>query len=283
MQSVSSPARQARSHYRHELRTLTYVTLDEANGGVIRNLSHEGASVQAVAPLRHEQKVRLRFELRFPRLRLDAYGQVSWTKPSGQCGIRFVGLSARVTNQINQWIFSNLLDAAVRETTESRSMFEGSVISVTGQQWASEESDGLTVSAAMRPIIQLKPRMVGDEACVHVAEREQDYFLDSFDESYAKLGRPSRPISAKSLAWLVDSLVMTAALLLFALTFLSIARELPEWPVTLGAVVAAAAFVAGAYWSLFAIFGGPSLGTRLAQATSEPDQDRERDGEDRFR
>ena len=81
MQSATFPARQARTHYRHELRTLTYVTLDEANGGIVRNLSHEGVAVQAVAPLRQEQRVRLRFELRFPRLRIDTSGQVSWARP----------------------------------------------------------------------------------------------------------------------------------------------------------------------------------------------------------
>src|SRR5258708_8244778 len=94
MQSATFPARQARTHYRHELRTLTYVTLDEANGGIVRNLSHEGVAVQAVALLRQQQRVRLRFELRFPRLRIDTSGQVSWASPSGQCCIRFVDLPA---------------------------------------------------------------------------------------------------------------------------------------------------------------------------------------------
>src|SRR5260370_37322 len=159
MQSASFPARQARSHYRHELRTLTYVTLDEANGGVIRNLNHEGVAVQAVGALRVQQRVRLRFEL-------------SWL---------------------------------------------------------------------------------------------------------------ARPISARTLAWLVDSLVVVAALLLFAVIFLSITHELPEWPLTLGAVAAATVFVAAAYWTLFAVFGGPSLGARLAQATSGFDEKEESDGEDRFR
>ena len=57
MQSASFPSRQARSHYRHELRTLTYVILDEANGGVIRNLNHDGVAVQAVGALRVQQRV----------------------------------------------------------------------------------------------------------------------------------------------------------------------------------------------------------------------------------
>jgi len=129
-------------------------------------------------------------------------------------------------------------------------------------------------------VIQLEPRVSSsDEARVPLMEMEEE----SFEQTYAGLNWLSRPISAKSLAWLVDSLVVIAALLLFALTFLSIARELPEWPVTLGAVVFAAAFVVAAYWSLFAVFGGPSLGVRLAQATSGLDHDDEGGEEDRFR
>src|SRR5258708_34137402 len=91
MQSATFPARQARTHYRHELRTLTYVTLDEANGGIVRNLSHEGVAVQGRAPPRQEQRVRLRFVVGFPRLRGDARGQVSWAHPSGRHGIPFGG------------------------------------------------------------------------------------------------------------------------------------------------------------------------------------------------
>jgi len=72
MQFATFPARQPRSHYRHALRTLTYVTLDEANGGIIRNLNHEGVAVQAVAAPRVQQRIRLRFELRFPRQQWSA-------------------------------------------------------------------------------------------------------------------------------------------------------------------------------------------------------------------
>ena len=120
MQLVSFPARQARTHYRHELRTLTYVTLDAANGGIVRNLNREGVAVQAVAPLRQEQRVRLRFELRFPRLRVETYGQVTWAGPSGQCGIRFVDLPSQTARQIDQWIFSNLLDGIEPEGDHGR-------------------------------------------------------------------------------------------------------------------------------------------------------------------
>jgi hypothetical protein len=303
MQAVPFPARQARTHYRHELRTLTYVTLDEANGGIVRNLNQEGVAVQAVAPLRPQQRVWLRFELRFPRLRVETYGQVSWASPSGQCGIRFVDLPERTSHQINQWIFSNLLDAAAREAAHPRSIFGVSVVSIVreenvreenvGEENAGEESsrqenapevsDGLTLSATPRPAIRLGPSFTKrDEAQVLSQQREEDLAEPAAD-SHAQLNWLSRPLSGRTLAWLVDSLVVIAALLLFTLIFLSIAHELPQWPLTLSAAVAAAVFVAATYWALFAVFGGSSLGARLAQAASGREEKEENEGIGRFR
>jgi hypothetical protein len=275
MQAASFPARQARSNYRHELRTLTYVTLDEANGGIIRNLNHEGMAVQAVAPLRQQQRVRLRFELRFPRLRIDASGQVSWASPSGQCGVRFVDLAASTRHQINEWIFSNLLDALARDAANPRSIFATSVGSIVREENVrventsdpSEEEDGLTLSASPRPAIRLESNITKrDEA--QVLPRCEEDPADVADYPDARLRWLSRPLSGRTLAWLVDSLVVLAAVLLFALIFLSIAHELPPWPLALGTVLAAAGFVAVTYRTVFAVFGGPSLGARLAQEAS---------------
>jgi len=282
MQSASFPARQARTLSRHELRTLTYVTLDEANGGIVRNLSQAGVAVQAVAPLLQQQRVRLRFELRFPRLRVETYGQVSWTSPSGQCGIRFVDLPARTRHQINEWIFSNLLDSLAREAAHPRSIFGGSVVSIVREENGSEENDGLTLSAAPRPPIRLEPNVTGpDEA--RVLQHGEEDFADPSYSSPAQLSWLSRPISGRSLAWLVDSLVLIAALLLFALIFLSIAHELPQWQLTLSAALAAAVFVAAAYWTLLAVFGGPSVGARLARAASGLEEEEESEDPGRFR
>jgi PilZ domain len=309
MQAASFPARRARTHYRHELRTLTYVTLDDANGGIIRNLSHEGVAVQALAALRPERHVRLRFELKSPRLRVETSGQVSWASASGQCGIRFVDLPARTRHQINEWIFSNLLDAIARDAGHPRSIFGASVVSITreenaGQQNAREENvleenDGLRLSPAPRSAILLEPGVARQpEATVlhpssrhaavlqspvltssvlnqHSEEDLADYFADSVRDPYAQLNWLSRPLSGRTLSWLVDGLVVTAALLMFALIFLSIAHELPPLPLTLGTVAAAAVFVALAYRAVFAVFGGRSLGARLARAVSSGEEKEE--------
>ena len=277
MQSVSFPAREARTHYRHELRTLAYVTLDEANGGIIRNLSHEGVAVQAVGALRPQQFVRLRFELRFPRLRVETAGQVSWASASGRCGIRFVDLPVRTRHQINEWIFANLLDAIARDAAHPRSIFGASVVSIAPGEKAREETirqenDGLTVSAAPR----LEPVFTTpDEASLHRHSEEE--LADPADDPYAQLNWLSRPLSGRTLSWLVDGLVVTAALLLFALIFLSIAHELPPWPLALGTAVAAAIFVAATYWGVFSVFGGASLGVRLARGTSSIEEEESED------
>jgi hypothetical protein len=271
MQVISDPARQARSHYRHELRTLTYVTLDEANGGIIRNLNHKGVAVQAVAALRQEQRVRLRFELRFPRLRVETKGQVSWANRSGQCGIRFVDLPASIRRQIDEWIFSNLLDALARDAAHPR-IFGASVAAIVREDSAVE--DGLTLSAAPRPAIRLEPSITKQDDLL-LPEHREEYPADLVDEPHARVSWLSRPISGHTLAWLADSLVVVAALLLFALIFLSIAHELPPWPLTLATAVAATIFIAATYRTVFALFGGASLGARLAQAASSVEEEEE--------
>ena len=276
MQSASFPAQQARTHYRHELRTLTYVTLDEANGGIIRNINDEGVAVQAVAALRLHQRVRLRFELRFPRLRVDASGQVSWTSPSGQCGIRFVDMPAGTRHQIDEWMFSNLLDALARYATHPRSIFGASVVSIVREENVPLEDDGLTLSAAPQPPIRLEPSSIQRDEALSAYPNENisdpnisdPSTLDPAHDPFAQLNWLSRPLSGRALAWLVDSLAVTAALLLFALVFLSIAHELPPWPLALGTGAAAAVFVAATYKTLFAVFGGRSLGARLAHEAS---------------
>jgi RDD family/PilZ domain len=284
MQVVSFPARQARTHYRHELRSLTYVTLNTANGGIIRNLNSQGVAVQAVAPLHQHERVRLRFELRFPRLRVETYGQVQWATPAGQCGIRFIDLPSRSSHAISEWIFSNLLDSLARERSH-HSIFRDSRDPVIQGEASGEDfsgySDGLILSARPRPSILPEKISVRLEEAKHFPEPQQELARPGCDPE-AELNWLSQPLSGRTLAWLVDGLVMVAALLLFTLIFLAITHELPVWPVTLGAITAAVIFVAGAYWVLFNLFGGASLGNRLIRATSSREEEETREAS-RFR
>ncbi len=234
MEAGLSPARQARAKHRHELHTLTYVTLDQANGGIVRNLSHEGIGVQAVAALRPQQQLRVRFELRNPRVRVEARGEVTWSTFSGQCGIRFLDLSPRLTRQINEWIFGNLLEGISLHAERAGTMFADA-----------QDSAGLMVSESPLKVIQLPMR------------------THEMRQSAVELDWLSRPLSGRSLVWTINTLVIVAACLLFALVFLSVTGEPPRWPMEMvgGAVI----LVASLYWGFFRVFGGTSPGARLAR------------------
>ena len=255
MDAGVSSARRARSQHRHELRTLTYVTLDQANGGVVRNLTHEGMGAQVVVAVCPKQQLRVRFELRYPRLRVETRGEVVWATFSGQCGIRFLDLSGRSRRQIQEWIFGDLLEGAAAHAGE---MF--------GEPAPAFEDDGLVVSAAPLKVIELPVReTVPAETAPH----------DSFELDWL-----SQPLSARGLAWTVNTLTVFAGLLLFVLVFLAVNREAPPWPFEM--MGGAAVFVGLMYWGFFSLFGGGSLGRRMARMAGA-DDGQDEDGDARFR
>jgi hypothetical protein len=266
MDAGLSPARQARAKHRHELRTLTYVTLEDSNGGIVRNLNHEGIGVQAVAAVRPRQQLRVRFELRHPRLRVETRGEVTWSTYSGQCGIRFLEMSPRMTRQINEWIFGNLLEGISLHADHAGSMFG----EATG---VAEEDDGLMISAAPLKVIELplrpdpfRPVPVCDETDA---------------QPLAQLDWLSQPLSGRSLVWTINTLVVVAALLLFSLVFLAVTREPPRWPLAM--IGLAAVVVAALYWGFFQVFGGSSPGARLARLAGCDLEDDEETADTRFR
>ncbi|PYQ43563.1 MAG: hypothetical protein DMG99_06340 [Acidobacteria bacterium] len=245
MDAGTSLARQTRTKHRHELRALTYVTLDQANGGIVRNLTREGLAVQAVAAVHPMQEVRVRFELRYPKLRVEARGQVMWSTVSGQCGIRFID---------QQWIFGDLLEAAALHS--NRAMF-----ALPGlRESAPIEEDGLLTSATPIKIIDL-PCPPNDA--------EKSSLQDLLDEETpAALDWLLQPLSASGLAWALNALAMAAGLLLFAVIFLSVTHETPSWSV----LTTLTLLVPALYWGFFHVFGGCSLGTRLARLTDCDDE-----------
>lgn len=248
MDAGTSLARQTRTKHRHELRALTYVTLDQANGGIVRNLTREGLAVQAVAAVHPMQEVRVRFELRYPKLRVEARGQVMWSTVSGQCGIRFIDLPPTVSRDIQQWIFGDLLEAAA--------LHSAAIFRPPGLREASPiEEDGLLTSATPVQVIDLP----------HLPDHVEKSSLQDLlaEETPTALDWLLQPLSASGLAWAVNALAMAAGLLLFAVIFLSVTHETPTWPV----LATLALLVPALYWGFFHIFGGCSLGTRLARLT----------------
>lgn len=271
MDAGLSPARQARAKRRHELRTLTYVMFDQANGGVVRNVSDDGIGVQVVTAVRPRQQLRVRFELSRPRLRVETGGEVMWATSSGQCGIRFVDLSPRMTRQINEWIFGDLLERTALHSERAGPMFAGAHESALVVA-ASEEDDGLMVSASPVKVIELPLRLPPPA-------RRLDVDPPTIPMPSSELDWLSQPLSGRSLIWTINALVAFAALLLFVLVFLSVTREAPQWPLAM--MGGAAIFVAFLYWGFFQMFGGSSPGARLARLVGcNPEEEEARD---RFR
>jgi hypothetical protein len=285
MEAGTSPARQARAQHRHELRTLAYVTLDQANGGIVRNLTHGGIGVQVVAAVRPRQQLRVRFELRYPRLQVETRAEVVWATFSGQCGIRFLDMPPVLKQQINQWIFGNLLEGVSLHAEHSGSIFaprpESEVrVHAAGNGRSStvavEEDDGLMVSASPVKVIALPVRREPPEPVI----REEEDVISETQPLSADLDWLSQPLTGRTLAWTVDGLVVFASLLLFMLVFLSVTREAPKWPLPM--VSGAALTMAGLYWAFFRYFAGGSLGTKLARIAESDCQDREI-GQETFR
>jgi len=292
MDAGLSSARQARAQHRHELRTLTYVTLDQANGGIVRNLSANGIGVQAVAAIRPQQQVRVRFELRYPRLPVETQAEVVWSTFSGQCGFRFLNPKPELTRQISRWIFGDLLERISLHEERSGTIFAPAVSAPQEEapmngngsgSVAVEGDDGLIVSPMPLKVIELPVRPLPPESIVgreEIVHPPMPSFLAAPSQSLAtELDWLSRPLSGRALAWTIDGLMIFASLLLFALVFLSVAREAPRWPLAIAVV--ASAVMAGVYWLFFRLMAGVSLGTRLARL-AESDRESGAD-ETRFR
>jgi PilZ domain-containing protein len=283
MQAGASPARRTRAQHRHELLTLTYVTLDGANGGIVRNLTHAGVAVQAVAAVRPGRQLQVRFELRGPRLRVETRGEVVWATPSGQCGIRFLDVSPRMTRHIDEWIFGSLLTGLpphlgpdeLPVVTRSLTL----VASANDNDKDEAEADGLMVSSAPVKVIELSLRAEAPQPA-SIRPDGTALSIEAAADPPMDLDWLLQPLSGRSLTWTVNTLAVLAALLLFVLVFLSVTREPPRRPFAMTA--GAALLVAALYWGFFKVFGGGSPGARLARLR-ESSGDGGEDRDARFR
>jgi hypothetical protein len=277
MNAGISPARQIRTQHRHVLRSLTYLTLDDANGGVVRNLNGGGMGAQVVAAVQPRQQLTVRFELRYPRLRIETRGEVVWATFSGQCGIRFLDLPPEIAQNINQWIFGDLLEGISLHADPDESMFAANTETEDAVAIA-EEEDGLIVSAAPVKVIPLPS--APDAAKVSPFLRALSSKRAIAERDTVELDWLWQPLSGRVLAWAIHALVVLAGILLFVLVFLSIIRDAPPWPIAM--LAGTALIIAALYWTFFHVFGGSTLGARLARLTEPHDAD-EGETEPRFR
>jgi hypothetical protein len=241
-------ARRHRRHYRQKIQNLAYVNLDHANGGIIRNLSEAGIAIQAVAQLRVNQPVYLRFELLSPRLRVEATGRVAWADSTGQVGVEFLAVPQRSQRLLKDWLFTHLLVAAHSAAWDS----------IFIHRKRGEEATELLFSCAPRPAIQLEPE---ETSSPKLQEREGP-------PGALHLAWCPVPISPRTLSWLVDGLILLSAVLLFSATSLAMTHVLPAWPVALVLALGVISMFTTLYWLLFVVWMGATPGARLAQFAS---------------
>ena len=277
--AVGFAPRRQRVQYRHQIRSLAYVNLnqanrdqldpdhsnsnpDQANGGIIRNLGEAGIAIQAVVPLCANQQVSLRFDLANPRVRVEATGRVAWADRTGQAGIEFLSLPQRSQRLLKEWLFVQLLAVAHQATGEADFVYRES------------GEEALLFSASSRPAIRFEP------ALPNASPADED------EPPPASLHLPwlPFPISAVALSWLVDGLILVSALLLFAVVCMAMIGAVPPWPITLALGVGVAAVLTATYRFLFFLLIGGTPGYCLAGRTSDPGgKIREPDERPRFR
>ena len=232
--------------YRQKIRTLSHITLDAANGAVLRDVSEFGIAMQTAAPLAPGQQVRLRFELAAPRVRIEATGRIAWTDSWGQAVVQFLDLPERSERLLKEWIFIQILSAVYLFAPCESAAVEGN---------RAEGATELLFSAAPRPAIQLEAQ----PACAVVAQNPQA------QPRRVRLLWCPVPISLRALTKLLDGLILLCSVLLFAVMALAITNVLPTWPVAILLAIAVAAVFAGLYWFLFVFWFRKTPGEHLAR------------------
>ncbi len=93
-----------RKKVRNRPRSLVYVELEAANGGMMRDLSEEGFALRAMMPLRAGHKTQFAFSLDGTR-RISGEGRIVWIKEDGRvAGIEFCGLTQSAREEIREWL-----------------------------------------------------------------------------------------------------------------------------------------------------------------------------------
>jgi Tfp pilus assembly protein PilZ len=250
-----------RRHFRQRIQSLTYVNLDQANGGIIRNLSEAGVALQTVTPLRANQQIYLRFDLSNPRTRMEAAGRVAWADAMGQAGVEFLSIPQRSRRQLKEWLFTQLLITA----------HQGAWESVFLHSKGAAEATQLLFSAAPRAPIRLEAKAaISPEVSRRITQHERNHSQEVQPVRLRVHGFPI-VISPRILSGLVDGLILLSAVLLFSVVSLATTHALPAWPVALGLAFGTLCFFAAAYWLLFVICIGTTPGAHLARLAMDSD------------
>ena len=99
--------------------SLIFTALNQANGGIILNISEGGLALSAAMPLLDGP---LSVRLQFPESRnwIEAGGQIAWkSKSNKEAGIRFVDLTEEARQHISNWIASQARSLDFSEQTDT--------------------------------------------------------------------------------------------------------------------------------------------------------------------
>jgi PilZ domain len=242
-------AQTQRQFPRQDIRTLVYVTLDDAGAGTLQDVGLGGCAVRSASPLKTRDVVRVRFDLASPRVRVDTEGEVAWSQSSGLAGVRFAEMPAKTEKQLKEWMLTSLLTGASRVATDAE---VDQVAPLDGQ---------LMLSGMARPAIPLRTERVGPRL-VKVSAGEEVLTLPWWP----------RPLAAQKFSLWVDGLAIAAAVLLFGLVFLPIAEDELGWLSIAGIMLASIGAFTGVYWLFFNLLGAPSIGEQLVGMATRPEK-----------
>jgi TonB family protein len=115
-----------RMHSRQQVRSITYVELDQGNGGIVLNVSEGGLSVQAVVSLMEDQLPCMRIQLSQPKDWVETGARIAWAGESRKViGLQFVDLPEQARSQIREWVSRETLPAPPPRESMARPGEEG--------------------------------------------------------------------------------------------------------------------------------------------------------------
>ena len=101
----SGPQRERRVHARQAVKSLAYVEVGAANGGVILNIGEGGLALQAVSAIDGQRLPRVRFQCEPSHSWIESEVRVAWTgETQTMVGLEFVKLPEAARKQIREWI-----------------------------------------------------------------------------------------------------------------------------------------------------------------------------------
>jgi len=105
-----------RRHGRSRVARAATVAINETNAGLMVNLGQGGMRVRALGrPLEPGASLRLQFQLPGSPELICISGAVAWVNNTAEAGIRFAGLSSRLSRRLRDWMAGNGIANAARE------------------------------------------------------------------------------------------------------------------------------------------------------------------------